>query len=55
MTLDNILKRLLGLPIDIVDWYLDILINGHLLLRLMVNLIVAALGWIIFILLHHVF
>jgi hypothetical protein len=49
------LKKLLWLPADALQWYLDILYEGHPLLRLAAGLSVSALGWMIFVLLHQIF
>jgi len=49
------LKELLWLPADVLQWYLDILIEGHPLLRLAVNLGLAGLCWVLFVVLHYIF
>lgn len=47
--------KLFWLPIDLLEWYLNMMFDGHILLRLSVNLIIGTVGWILFVLLHHIF
>lgn len=49
------LKELLWLPADVLQWYFDLLIDGHRLARIAVNLLLSAFGWVIFVVLHQIF
>jgi hypothetical protein len=51
----NILKRIALAPIVLIEKYLNFMFEGHILLRMAVNLLIAALCWVIFVLLHHIF
>ena len=47
------LKGLLWLPADVLQWYLDV--GRNPLLRLAINLLISAFGWILFVLLYQIF
>ena len=50
-----IFKEVLLLPITLIELWINMMYDAHPVYRIVVNAMISLSGWIIFLLLHHIF
>ena len=53
--MSEFIKKLLWSPVDLLQWYYDVMTEGHPVTKISVGLLSSVIGWVIFVLLHHIF